>query len=131
MTIEKIAGTDARLYSLVGPLVMRASILRQNNNYPFKTSRQHVWFVALEGSVVVGFLPVEVKDECVSINNYYVSGDNAGFLTAMLREAIRAFRKDYKIMSVAHVRHGPVFQENGFSPVKTWKLYVKMEYKMK
>ena len=49
MTIEKLDGTSPRLYTLVAPLVMRRSVLRQNNNYPFWTSRSHTWFVAWEG----------------------------------------------------------------------------------
>ena len=46
MTVEKLDGTSPRLYALVAPLVMRRSVLRQNNNYPFWTSRSHTWFVA-------------------------------------------------------------------------------------
>ena len=57
------------------PLVMRRSVLRQNNNYPFWTSRSHTWFVAWEGDVVFGFVPVEITDGgAAKINNYYVSG---------------------------------------------------------
>ena len=48
MIVEKLPGTDARLYALVAPLVMSVPIIRQNNNYPFKTSRKHLWFIALE-----------------------------------------------------------------------------------
>ena len=35
MIVEKLPGTDARLYALVAPLVMSVPIIRQNNNYPF------------------------------------------------------------------------------------------------
>ena len=52
MTIEKLDGTSPRLYTLVAPLVMRRSVLRQNNNYPFWTSRAHTWFVAWEGEII-------------------------------------------------------------------------------
>ena len=38
MDIEKLHGTDPRLYQLVAPLVMSIPVLRYNNNYPFKTS---------------------------------------------------------------------------------------------
>ena len=73
MTIEKLDGTSPRLYTLVAPLVMRRSVLRQNNNYPFWTSRAHTWFVAWEGETVFGFVPVEITDGGVAkINNYYV-----------------------------------------------------------
>jgi hypothetical protein len=42
MKIMTLQGTDKLLYELVAPLVMNPAILRQNNNYPFKTSR-FVW----------------------------------------------------------------------------------------
>ena len=70
MTIEKLDGTSPRLYTLVAPLVMRRSVLRQNNNYPFWTSRSHTWFVAWEGETVFGFIHVEITDGGVAkINN--------------------------------------------------------------
>ena len=86
MTIEKLDGTSPRLYTLVAPLVMRRSVLRQNNNYPFWTSRSHTWFVAWEGENVYGFVPVEITDGGIArINNYYVSGDNPQLLARFLR----------------------------------------------
>ena len=54
---------------------MRRSVLRQNNNYPFWTSRLHTWFVAWEGEIVFGFVPVDYRRHA-KINNYYVSGDD-------------------------------------------------------
>ena len=57
MTIEKLDGTSPRLYTLVAPLVMRRSVLRQNNNYPFWTSRSHTWFVAWEAKPFSGSYP--------------------------------------------------------------------------
>lgn len=71
MEIEKLGGTTERLYRLVAPLVMKPCILRENNNYPFKTSMHHIWFIAIEEERVVGFMPVEIKDKYAVINNYY------------------------------------------------------------
>lgn len=48
MEILRINGTDRRLYDVLAPLVMNPAVLRQNNNYPFKTTPRHVWFVALK-----------------------------------------------------------------------------------
>ena len=81
MTVEKLDGTSPRLYALVAPLVMRRSVLRQNNNYPFWTSRSHTWFVAWEGENVrsvtltrhaevfraEGFVPVREWKEYVAM----------------------------------------------------------------
>ena len=72
MEIEKLGGTTERLYRLVAPLVMKPCILRENNNYPFKTSMHHIWFIAIEEERVVGFMPVEIKDKYAVINNYYI-----------------------------------------------------------
>ena len=42
MEIEKLGGTTERLYRLVAPLVMKPCILRENNNYPFKSMRMKI-----------------------------------------------------------------------------------------
>lgn len=129
MKIEKFGGTDNRLYQLVAPMVMSPVVLRQNNNYPFKTSVHHIWFVALEGERVAGFIPIEMKEKCAVVNNYYVKGDDSSVLTSMLQEVVHHFTREYKLQSVTHIRHLSVFQENGFSVIRTWKLYMKMEYR--
>ncbi len=128
MTIEKLDGTSPKLYSLVAPLVMRRSVLRQNNNYPFYTSRSHTWLVAVEGDTAIGFIPVEISEKYAKINNYYISGDSEKLLSLLLQEAVRLFGKQYTLQSVTLSRHIPVFKSNGFSPVKEWKLYMKMEH---
>lgn len=129
MTVEQIEGTAPRLYALVAPLVMRRSILRQNNNYPFWTSRAHRWFVALdESGQVAGFMPVECGDGgTAKIDNYYVSGDDAALLTRLLREAIRCCAPGRTIRSVTHLRHEELFRAEGFRTVRRWRLYVAME----
>lgn len=129
MEIEKIGGTENRLYQLVAPLVMKPAVLRQNNNYPFKTSAYYRWYVALEKEQVIGFIPMEMKGNVAVINNYYVSGDDPDILVLMLQECIRDCAGKYKLQSVTHVRHLTVFQENGFDVIRVWKLYMKMEYR--
>ena len=90
MTIEKLDGTSPRLYTLVAPLVMRRSVLRQNNNYPFWTSRSHTWFVAWEGENVYGFVPVEITDSGIArINNYYGSRGSCGRSSGIMAATIR------------------------------------------
>ena len=59
--IIQLKGTDRRLYELVAPLVMNPDVLKQNYNYPFRTSEDFVWFVAVEKRKVIGFIPVEEK----------------------------------------------------------------------
>ena len=50
------------LYPLIGPLVMNPKVLKANNNYPFKTTANHQWYIAVnDQEEVMGFLPVENK----------------------------------------------------------------------
>ena len=129
MTIEKLDGTSPRLYTLVAPLVMRRSVLRQNNNYPFRTSRSQTWFVAWEGENVYGFVPVEITDGGIArINNYYVSGDNPQLLARFLREVVQYYGRDYTIRSVTLIRHAEIFRTEGFAAIREWKQYVAMQY---
>ena len=129
MTIEKLEGTSPRLYALVAPLVMRRSVLRQNNDYPFWTSRSHTWFVAWEGETVYGFVPVEFADNGIArINNYYVSGDDPKLLARFLREVVQYYGRDYTIRSVTLIRHKEVFRAEGFTAIRDWKQYVAMLY---
>ena len=61
--IIELQGTEKRLYQLVAPLVMNPEVLKQNYNYPFRTSESFVWFVAVDGKEGVGFIPLEYKKQ--------------------------------------------------------------------
>ena len=56
--IIELQGTEKRLYQLVAPLVMNPEVLKQNYNYPFRTSESFVWFVAVDGKAG-GSIPSE------------------------------------------------------------------------
>ena len=101
--IVELKGTEKRLYQLVAPLVMNPVVLKQNYNYPFRTSENFIWFVAVEGKEIVGFIPLEHKKSEAIINNYYK-----------------------QLSSVTFIEHQKIFQELGFSVEKEWKRYVKM-----
>ena len=89
----------------------------------------HIWFIAIEEERVVGFMPVEIKDKYAVINNYYIDKDDPDLLAALLREVIRQYAGQYKLQSVTHSRHLSVFAANGFSIIRPWKLYAKMEHR--
>ena len=61
MQIIQLKGKDKHLYRLLAPLVMDPEVIRANNNYPFKTGEEYVWFIAIEDKEVLGFVPVEQK----------------------------------------------------------------------
>jgi len=125
--IIQLQGTDKRLYELVAPLVMNPEILKQNYNYPFRTSEDFVWFVAVEKRKVIGFIPVEEKKkECV-INNYYIESNNEDTLKLLLEKVISETNTSKELTSVTFMEHSSLFKDLGFSEEKIWTRYVKMK----
>ena len=138
--IVQLHGTDKKLYELVAPLVMSPEVLKQNYNYPFRTSEEYEWFVALDNKHVVGFVPVEHKKyECV-INNYYIKERNVDTLKLLLekvleKQLVKEFKQIYlekqgeesSLTAVSFVEDRDVFSELGFLEDKVWTRYVKMK----
>ena len=124
--IIELQGTEKRLYQLVAPLVMNPEVLKQNYNYPFRTSENFIWFIAVEGKEIVGFIPLEHKKSEAIINNYYIRNNNAEVLKALLEKIIAKMDEDKQLSSVTFVEHQDIFKELGFSVEKEWKRYVKM-----
>lgn len=122
----QLKGTEKRLYQLVAPLVMNPDILRMNNNYPFKTSDQYIWFIAMESKTVIGFMPVEQRNGVAIINNYYIDEKKSKYLQLLVEEVTSALEADYNLSSVTLIEHQTVFEKCGFVVEKEWKRYVKM-----
>lgn len=129
MDIIKLPGTNKRLYELVCSLVMNPAVLRQNNNYPFKTSAKYVWYVATEEGQTIGFMPVKATEtNNYLIDNYYVNGDNFTLLKSLLEEVIKDHKDEANIWATVHKRHVELFVQNGFRIHVEWKNYDKMKY---
>ncbi|MCH5329022.1 MAG: hypothetical protein J1E02_08365 [Coprobacter sp.] len=128
--IESLQGLESRLYQVIAPLTMNPRVLRYNNNYPFKTSKNFIWYVAWEDTddTVVGFVPVEMKEVQAVLNNYYVAGDNPEIFTDLLIAIKAALGEHYVLEAVVQTPHIDVFEKNGFNTVREWKKYVKMEW---
>lgn len=132
MQIIQLKGKDKHLYRLIAPLVMDPEVIRANNNYPYKTGENFVWFVALEDKEVVGFIPVEEKRgrRCI-INNYYVNTDGEKreeilslLLTAILKEYIPG---EWLVNTVTLIQDKESFEKFEFISLdKKWTRYVKM-----
>ena len=125
--IIQLQGTDKRLYELVAPLVMNPEILKQNYNYPFRTSEDFVWFVAVDKKKVIGFIPVEEKKKEYVINNYYIESNNEDTLKLLLEKVISETNTSKELTSVTFMEHSSLFKELGFSEEKVWTRYVKMK----
>ena len=128
MIILKLQGLDSRLFGLVAPLVMNPAVLRQNNNYPFKTTRNHVWYIAVDEERVLGFMPVKMTLTNNCIDNYYVSGDDSSVIEGLLDRIIHDFSSDGSLVAVVQERHVEDFSSKSFIPYVEWKKYVKMRY---
>ena len=89
MDIIKLQGTDKKLYELIAPLVLNPAVLRQNNNYPFKTGPKYTWYIAIEKEQILGFIPIkQTSVSSLMINNYYIKGDNLTILDKLLSEIL-------------------------------------------
>ncbi|MFA7494444.1 MAG: hypothetical protein WCZ43_13150 [Proteiniphilum sp.] len=126
MDIIRLKGEDRQLYSLVAHLVMDEEVVSYNLNYPYKTSSDYVWVVAVDKGVTLGFIPVRLEEGKARINNYYVADDDSAVFSALLKEIIKTFSSEFEIESVTQIRHIPEFEKSGFSVVLYWKRYVKM-----
>lgn len=125
--IIQLKGTEKRLYQLVAPLVMSPEVLKQNYNYPFRTSEDYVWFVALDNKHVVGFIPVERKKrECV-INNYYVKDKDVETLKLLMNAVIEALDEENSLTAISFLEDKDIFRELKFNEEKVWTRYVKMK----
>ena len=125
--IIQLQGTDKRLYELVAPLVMNPEILKQNYNYPFRTSEDFVWFVAVDKKKVIGFIPVEEKKKEYVINNYYIESNNEDTLKLLLEKVISETNTSKELTSVTFMEHSSLFKDLGFSEEKICTRYVKMK----
>ena len=106
MDIIKLQGTDKKLYELIAPLVLNPAVLRQNNNYPFKTGPKYTWYIAIEKEQILGFIPIkQTSVSSLMINNYYIKGDNLTILDKLLSEILANINSDIKLWATVHKRH--------------------------
>lgn len=132
MQIIQLKGKDKHLYRLLAPLVMDSEVIRANNNYPFKTGEEYVWFIAIEDKEVMGFVPVEQKGRKKAvINNYYVKAEGTEreeLLSLLLPAVIAEFGSEtWLLNSVTLIQDKEIFEKFEFvSMDKKWTRYVKM-----
>ncbi len=128
MEIMILGGTEKKLYELVAPLVMNPAVIRQNNNYPFKTSAKYIWYLALDGNEVVGFIPLKPTNNGYCIDNYYIKGDDSETIVFLLKNVVKNCADSRILTAVVNKRHVKDFQENYFKTFLELKNYNKMEY---
>lgn len=132
MQIIQLKGKDKHLYRLLAPLVMDPEVIRANNNYPFKTNDNYLWFIAMDNREVAGFIPVEQKSgKRAIINNYYVSAQGESreeILSELISSIFTVYIvEEWMLDSVTLVQDKEIFDKFGFASLdKKWTRYVKM-----
>lgn len=127
--VIQLSGTDKKLYDKVAPLVMNPTVIQYNQNYPFKTNEKFIWFIALIDSEVVGFMPVELRKHQWIINNYYVApSEKESIVFSALLQAVSQSNKIH-LTAIVQTIHQAYFNIQGFTTIKEWKKYLKMEKK--
>ena len=130
--VIQLKGKDKQLYRLWAPLVMDPEVIRANNNYPFKTNDNFVWFVAFENREIIGFIPVEQKGgKRAVINNYYIAAEakrRDEILCMLLPAIMKEFVSEgWMLNSVTLIQDKATFEKFEFAPVDMkWTRYVKM-----
>lgn len=125
--ILEFEGLDAALYSCVGPLVMNPAVLKQNYNFPFRTTRDYRWFVAVDEEEVVGFIPVERRKSGWVMNNYYIKGhDETVLMTLLQRIMAVAAEEKHTLVAVSFLEDRDVFRKLEFEETNVWTRYVKL-----
>ena len=113
-------------------MVMDPEVIRANNNYPFKTGEEYVWFIASEDHDVVGFGPESQNSRMkAELNNYYVKAEGTvreEILSHLLPAIVAEFRPEsWLLNSVTLVQDKGTFEKFEFvSMDKKWTRYVKM-----
>ncbi len=121
--IEKVWGTDGRLYELIAPpFVMNPEVIRLNGGYPFKNTEDHLWYISVKGkNMVTGFISIVNDHLC---NDF--TWQDKDLLRILIERALMDVEKGTPVTFVADNSDRPLLEEMGFSVDKEWTKYFKM-----
>jgi len=120
--IEKVWGTDGRLYELIAPFVMNPEVIRLNGGYPFKNTEDHLWYISVRGkNMVTGFISLVNDHLC---NDF--TWQDKDLLRILIERALMDVEKGTLVTFVADNSDRPLLEEMGFSVEKQWTKYFKM-----
>ncbi|KAA6301693.1 MAG: hypothetical protein EZS26_002158 [Candidatus Ordinivivax streblomastigis] len=126
MKILKVQGSDPILYGLIGPLVMNPAVLASNDNYPFKNSNEHVWYIAVNhNKEVKGFLSVLNN----KIGNDYTNKD-MDLQGLLIEKALEEIPNGRIVSFIAVKEEWPLMEKLGFAMYKEGVKYSKMIKKL-
>ena len=131
LKVRIFEGKSPELYLAVGHFVLSPACLRENNNYPYKSSRMFTWHVLYHEDQVVAFMPVERKlDGGYKIDNYYATSDRerGNQLLKLLKSVVREMGDETSpLRATVQKRDASIFKYMNFITIRETKLYVMME----
>lgn len=109
--IEKINGWDHRLHTLIGPLITNPEVIKLNDGYPFKNTKEYVWHIAIkDNKTVCGFLAVTENNKIC--NDFtWQDGD---LLETLINSALKDMQKGSLVSFVADKSDMPLLLKMGF-----------------
>lgn len=126
--IETLTNADPRFYPLLGPYLSRREIIKELG-CPIYDEDGKVWFVALDGEQVVGFVGVRFEGDKAVFCSDYIRPEyrRQGVYTHLM--AVRLTYVQDKASSASAVvttAARRTYERHGFTATKTLKNYVKM-----
>lgn len=120
--IERVWGTDKRLYELIGPFVMDPAVIKMNGGYPFKNTEDHVWYIAIRGkNLVMGFISIVDNKLC---NDF--TWQDYDLLKRLINQAISGFKAGTVISFMAEHSDISTLEKLGFVIEREGVKYSKM-----
>ena len=131
-TVRILEGNSPELYQAVGCFVLCPACLRENNNYPYKSSWKHSWHVLYQEERVVAFMPVERKTGGGhKIDNYYATSakERNSQLLKLLKSVVAAVnnRASSPLRATVQQRDVGIFKYMNFILIRETKRYAMME----
>lgn len=129
--VRILDGKSSELYLAVGRFVLSPACLRENNNYPYKSSRMFTWHVLYHEDRVVAFMPVERKPGGdYKIDNYYATPDRerGNQLLKLLKSVIKETGDGtFPLRATVQQRDTGIFKYMNFVTIRETRLYAMME----
>lgn len=131
LKVRIFGGKSPELYLAVGCFILSPACLRENNNYPYKSSRMFIWHVLYHEEKVVAFMPVERKlDGSYKLDNYYATPDRerGNQLLKLLKSVIKETGDaTLPLRATVQKRDAGIFKYMNFITIRETKLYAMME----
>ncbi|MDR2064847.1 MAG: GNAT family N-acetyltransferase [Prevotellaceae bacterium] len=131
MKIQKLSGTDKRLYELIAPYAMNRSIVAMFDGYPILTDENYCWFIVFDNENLAGFSAIRQTQKDVEFTYDYVIPDyrQKGIHKKLISERIKWCKKN----GIKHIKADctneclPHYLKAGFKIIKAFTKWHRVE----